>query len=160
MQSNWEKSLDFILEQEGEYTNDPRDPGGETKWGICKKSYPNLDIKNLTKDQAKEIYKKNYWDAVKGDELPDGLDLAMVDMAVNQGVTTAIKLLQKHVGTTEDGILGPMTLAKAKALTPRQILVFLARRIEAYMNLMNKNTKLMCYAINWFFRVVALARRI
>ena len=160
MQSNWEKSVEFVIEQEGEYTNDSNDPGGETKWGISKKSYPTLDIKNLTQDQAKAIYESDYWNLVNGDELPNGLDLAVFDMAVNQGVGTAIKLLQKHLGTKEDGVFGPITLAKAKAITQRQILVFLARRLEAYMTLMTKNTKLLSYAINWFYRVVALANKI
>ncbi len=81
MKENWEKAISFVLKWEGGYSNDPYDSGGETKYGISKRSYPNLDIKNLTLEQAKEIYKRNYWDKIDGDNLPYPRDIIMMDTA-------------------------------------------------------------------------------
>lgn len=107
----FEDALKLVLSFEGGYSNNPKDPGGETNYGISKKSYPNLDIKNITVDQAKEIYRKDYWDKIKGDELPPGLSVIMLDTAVNHGVHKSIVLLQKALGIKADGIIGPQTKA-------------------------------------------------
>ena len=92
--SDFDKAFEHVLGIEGGYVNDPKDPGGETKYGLCKRSYPTVDIKALTIEQAKAIYKRDYWDKVKGDDLPFPLNLFMFDAAVNQGVDPAIKMLQ------------------------------------------------------------------
>lgn len=105
------EALELVLSFEGGYSNNPNDPGGETNFGISKKSYPHLDIKNLTLDQAKEIYKQDYWFKIKGDNLPSGLSMMMLDTAVNHGVHKAIVLLQKALGVKADGIMGPQTMA-------------------------------------------------
>jgi len=89
MEANWTKAIDFVLKWEGGYTHDPLDPGGETNFGISKKSYPDLDIKNLTKEQAVEIYKRDYWLATKCDTLPYPLDIIVFDTAVNMGRSRA-----------------------------------------------------------------------
>lgn len=81
--------VEFILSSEGGYVNDPSDPGGETKFGISKRAYPNVDIKNLTVDGAKAIYKKDYWDAINGDCLDPDMACAAFDTAVNMGVGRA-----------------------------------------------------------------------
>jgi lysozyme family protein len=95
MTSNWPKAISFSLGWEGEYSWDKDDPGGETKWGISKKSYPNLIIKDVTKEQAMEIHKRDRWDAMGCDDLPDKLDICVFDCAMNQGVTRAQIILEQ-----------------------------------------------------------------
>lgn len=86
--------IEFVLAAEGGYVNDKYDSGGETKYGISKKSYPKVDIKNLTLDGAKAIYKKDYWLACRCDELPEPLDIVVFDTAVNMGQGRANGFLQ------------------------------------------------------------------
>jgi lysozyme family protein len=109
---------------EGGYVNDPQDPGGETRYGISKRAYPAEDIAGMTPDRAKVLYFRDYWGPAGCDAAPSALKFHLFDCAVNSGVTTAIKLLQKVVGETQDGILGPRTLqavqsANALRLVPR-----------------------------------------
>ncbi len=159
MPSVWDAAIEFVLSQEGGYTNDPNDSGGETNFGISRKSYPDLELKNLTVDQAKEIYRRDYWSPCRCDNLPWPYSLAVFDMAVNQGVGTAIKTLQETFGVAADGIIGPMTMeAIAKAGSdPRKVKLFLARRLTVYARLMAANPKLLVFARPWSFRVIALA---
>ena len=114
----WQKCLETILHHEGGYVNHPKDPGGETNLGVTKRVYEEWggtkDMKELTVEDVSPIYKKNYWDRVKGDHLPAGLDLCVFDFGVNAGTGRAAKYLQKMIGTTPDGGIGPMTLAKLK----------------------------------------------
>ena len=88
-----------------------------TKYGIAAHAYPNLDIRNLTRDQAAEIYRRDYWGAVRGDELPGGPDVVTFDGAINSGPGRAIKWLQKAVGVTADGGFGPLTMNAVRAVT-------------------------------------------
>jgi lysozyme family protein len=158
--NKWDASIAFVLEMEGGYTLDPNDPGGETKYGISKKAYPNLDIKNLTIDQAKDIYHRDYWNECRCDHLPFPFAVAVFDMAVNQGTGKAIKTLQHTLGVTVDGIMGSMTLDAARNAEPRKLKLFLAHRLEAYEKLMAANQALLVFALNWSFRVLALAEMI
>jgi len=107
---DYNEAVELILEHEGGYVNHPEDPGGETNMGISKRSYPNEDIKGMTKDRAKEIYKQDFWDKVKGDELPAPVALVCFDIAVMSGSRRACRMLQKAVGVKRDGIIGPVTL--------------------------------------------------
>lgn len=125
----FEFAVDFVLLQEDGYVNDPRDPGGETKYGISKKAFPDLDIASLTVTQAKEIYRKQYWNAVQADELPPGVGLMVFDLAVNAGVHRSIILLQRACKVAEDGVLGPLTLEAAKHVDPMSLG---AVRVEFY----------------------------
>lgn len=118
MKENFPKALKFILQSEGGYVNHPSDKGGETNMGIAKKFYPDEDIKNLTVERAGEIYKHDYWDKVKGDWLPSGIDYVVFDSAVNHGAGNAGKFLQKAINRINgqisvDGIIGTGTLGKA-----------------------------------------------
>jgi lysozyme family protein len=88
----FDQAFNVVVGIEAGYVNDPNDPGGETKFGISKRAYPQLDIPNLTLDQAKAIYLRDYWHLCKCDELPMDLALAVFDCAVNQGVSTALKV--------------------------------------------------------------------
>lgn len=110
MINNFPKCLSVILRKEGGYVNDPHDAGGETNMGISKRAFPDIDIKNLDIELASAIYKKYYWNQVKADQLPDGLDLVLFDGAVNSGPTQSVKWLQKALGIKEDGVIGPITL--------------------------------------------------
>ena len=89
------RAFSFIMKMEGGYVNDPHDPGGETKYGISKRSYPHLDIKNLGIMQAYAIYREDYWDAADCDNKPLDVRLAIFDCAVNQGVGAALSLWRK-----------------------------------------------------------------
>lgn len=126
MKENFEPSLKHLLKSEGGFTNDSRDPGnklpdgraGCTMLGVTQASYESFigkrttqeKMKTLTPDDVAPIYRKKYWDAVKGDELPAGLDYLMFDFAVNAGPGRAIKIMQQAIGVPADGVIGRMTL--------------------------------------------------
>jgi lysozyme family protein len=113
--SAFDTAINRLLGNEGGYVNNPADPGGETNWGISKRSYPNLDIATLTREAAIAIYKSDFWDKVDGDALPPGVGFQMLDFAVNSGIGTATRALQRAVGVADDGAFGPMSLAALKA---------------------------------------------
>jgi len=114
MADNFKKCLEIILHHEGGYVNHPKDPGGETNLGVTKRVYEEFggtkDMKDLTVEDVAPIYKKGYWDKLKCDNLPGGLDLCIFDFGVNAGPGRAAKYLQTMIGTTPDGGIGPMTL--------------------------------------------------
>ena len=116
MKVNYDKCLETILHHEGGYVNHPKDPGGETNLGVTKRVYQEhggtKDMKDLLVEDVAPIYKKGYWDKMKGDELPGGLDLCVFDFGVNAGPGRAAKFLQQMIGTVVDGGIGPNTLAK------------------------------------------------
>ncbi len=145
----FEDALEFVLEREGGYVNDSQDPGGETKYGISKRSYPNEDIPNLTKEAAGAIYRRDYWDACRCGELPGGVDLCVFDTAVNQGVFAAIKILQRSANVTADGVLGPATMQAAKSASVAE---FLAQRMMVYA----LNANVHRYGLGWYRRVSAV----
>lgn len=112
--AGFDNSLSAVLKWEGGYVNDPRDPGGETKYGISKRAYPDLDIKSLTPEMAARIYRRDYWDACRCDALPPGLALLVFDAAVNQGVNAAVRMLQSAAHVAVDGKPGPQTIKAAQ----------------------------------------------
>ena len=115
---NYQKCLAMILHHEGGYVNHPKDPGGMTNLGVTKRVYEDWvgysvsehTMQNLTEEDVAPIYKKNYWDRIKADELPSGLDLCVFDFGVNAGTGRAAKYLQNLIGTVADGGIGPNTL--------------------------------------------------
>lgn len=112
MTEGFEKAVELILKHEGGYVNHPDDPGGETNFGIAKRSYPDVDIAKLTENDAKRIYKEDYWDKVRGDQMPAGIALMVFDTAVNMGISRAGKFLQEVVNANPiDGIIGSGTLS-------------------------------------------------
>jgi len=111
--SKFDTAVAFLLAQEGGYSADPDDHGGETNWGISKRAYPNLDILTLTKKDAEEIYRRDYWKKVRGDELPEPLGLVLFDWAVHSGTVTAILSLQRILGVKIDGKFGSETKQSA-----------------------------------------------
>jgi len=111
----FDRAMTFTLRWEGGLVDHPNDPGGLTNFGIAKRSHPDVDIKNLTEEKAKDIYREKYWDKVHGDALAPAVALAVMDYAVNSGTSRSAKTLQKVVGATADGAIGPNTLKKVNA---------------------------------------------
>ena len=108
--SLFNQAVRSVLKHEGGYVNDPSDPGGETKYGITKRSYPHLDIACLAVGDAIAIYRTDFWDRIHGDELPAGLAYFLLDTAVNLGVVQAVRYLQAAAGVPVDSVVGPVTL--------------------------------------------------
>jgi len=134
--TDFDKYFDRLIANEGGYVNHPTDPGGETNFGISKRSYPNLDIKNLTREQAKAIYLRDFWKAGKLDQLPSSLAFQVFDAAVNHGASTAAKFLQKAVGVVADGNIGPATLAAVNSKSvPDLLMLFIAERLDFWRKL-------------------------
>ena len=135
--SNFDKCLQIILHHEGGYVNHPEDPGGMTNLGVTKRVYEDWvgyavsehTMQNLTEEDVAPIYKKNYWDRIKGDILPEGLNLCVFDFGVNAGTGRAAKYLQTMIGTVVDGGIGPMTI---RALDEHVSLIGLQETIEQY----------------------------
>lgn len=113
MKSRFYDAVVLVFNHEGGYVNDPHDAGGETNFGISKRAYPHLNIKDLTREEAQKIYKDDYWNKIRGDSLPFPIALIAFDMAVNMGVKTAIKALQSVLGVRVDGIFGDRTMEAA-----------------------------------------------
>lgn len=113
MSDNFTTCVNRVLAREGGYAPaSPNDPGGETNFGIAKRYHPSLDIKNLTRAAAVQIYFDEYWKPIRGDELPLAVAFHLMDFAVNSGVSPAVKALQSALGVKPDGILGPVTMDK------------------------------------------------
>lgn len=115
MTPKFKNAVTVILRHEGGYINHPSDPGGETKYGISKRAYPELDIKNLTKEDAEMLYYADYWQPLKCEALPTGIALVLFDMGVNMGNRAAVKCIQRAVMVKDDGVIGPMTRAAVSA---------------------------------------------
>jgi lysozyme family protein len=133
--SDFPRAFQIILDHEGGYVDHPDDPGGETNFGISKRSYPQLDIKNLTKKDAADIYRRDFWGACRCDEINWPLNLYLFDSAVNQGVGTAITILQRALGVRLDGVIGPETLAAANAARDSIGSDFMTERALTYTRL-------------------------
>lgn len=150
----WESAFDLLMQNEGGYVNDPNDAGGKTKYGISKASYPNEDIANLTLERAKQIYKRDYWNRCKCDQLPDALSVAVFDFAVNSPAKTAIKKLQKALGVTQDGIIGNQTIGAANRLNPRKVLEeYKQIRLKYIDDIIKRDKKKEKYRKGWNNRI-------
>ena len=148
---NWfEACFEKLISHEGGYVWDSRDPGGETKFGISKRAYPQVDIKNLTLGAAKEIYKRDYWDRAQCDKLPPSVAYVLFDAAVNSGIGQAIRFLQRAVNVADDGAIGPMTLAAVTRLDAESVC---ARYIGQRLDFMTKLTTWDVYGKGWSRRL-------
>lgn len=151
--SAFDSAFATVVGLEGGYTNDPRDPGGETRYGISKRANPDLDIKNLTLDQAKARYLANYWQPAGCTDLPPFAALLAFDCSVNQGPEVALQFMQSAVGVKVDGELGPKTRAAFAAVRPVELAKFMALRAARYVTDKNFAT----YGHGWFNRLFELA---
>ena len=130
MKQNFEECMARLLEHEGGYVWHAQDPGGETNFGVTRATYEQYvgrqvmdgEMEGLTHDDVYPIYKENYWDTVRGDDLPSGVDWSTFDWAVNSGKSRASKALQRIVGVEADGGIGPMTLQAVAEMTPEEII--------------------------------------
>lgn len=148
MLSNWEKSFHLVISHEGGFSDDPRDNGnklpdgrpGSTMLGCTQANWENFigrkvthdEMRRLTKEDVKPLYKKNYWDAVMGDVLCAGLDYAAFDFAINAGPSRSRKLIQKSLGITADGIFGKQTLKAIKESNGADLIEKFSKEKEAY----------------------------
>ena len=151
-----DKMLEWIIRMEGGYVNDPVDPGGETKYGISKKAYPTIDIKNLTPDMAKRLYKLDYYDKYCAglDAVPAFL---VFDCAVNSGGHRAITILQQALRITADGDLGPVTREAANSADIETVLKdYLTHRARFYHDLVESKPQLEKFLNGWFRRLFML----
>lgn len=127
----FDEVFDRVIGHEGGYVDNPDDPGGETAFGISKRSYPYLDIKNLTRDGAKAIYQRDFWQRLHADALPDSVRFQLFDFAVNSGIETAIRYLQRAVGVADDGHWGPISQRAASMMSESDLVMLLnAERLE------------------------------
>ena len=162
--STFEKSFLFVLKWEGGYVNDPNDPGGETKYGISKRAYPTLDIKNLTIEQAKNIYFKDYWIRNRCDkiaELSPKLAFVLFYASVNLGHKRAAKLLQKAINRQKksilvvDGIVGSKTLETLSSCDVEMCFeTYCMLHISYYIKLVQKHKSLKRYLFGWLNRTI------
>jgi len=142
--------LERVLGHEGGFSLDPKDPGnwtfgrvgaGElrgTKWGISANAYPTLDIKNLSVEQAAHLYEIDYLDPLKADRYSDGVAFQLFDFAVNSGIQTATRRLQRALGVADDGVIGPITQAALIARSESDvIMLLLAERLDFMSSLSN-----------------------
>ena len=157
---HFEAAAALVIRHEGGYVNDPKDAGGETKFGISKRSYPHLDIKRLTYQDAMNIYKRDYWDAGKF-ALLDNRELAcrVFDLAVNCGTGTAVKLLQRACNLLNgaslfsldvDGVLGPKTAQEINGFSHPKALLMALRHLAAARYVSLKQPR---FLTGWFNRL-------
>lgn len=146
----WDKAFDLLMINEGGYVNDPNDAGGETKYGISKKAYPNLNIADLTLDEAKAIYFRDYWLKCKCDKLPDCLSVAVFDYSVNSGIKRAVKTLQSVLGVTVDGIIGNQTIGASMS---KPLKITLEKYQNERMDFLMSLSSFQRYGKGWTARV-------
>lgn len=157
--AQFERAIPLLLEHEGGYVNDPADPGGETKFGISRRSYPDLDIAALTREQAEDIYRRDFWRY--DDFIEQGVATKVFDMAVNMGAAKAHTLLQVALNglgdrVAVDGRLGPQTRAAVNRSDGRRLLQELrATQAVFYARLVLRKPRLEKFLRGWMRRAVA-----
>lgn len=134
MSDTFDKALAIVLGQEGGDSDHSEDPGGFTRYGISQVAHPTVDVRNLTREGAGEIYRAEYWTPTQCDELPAPIALIVFDCAVNQGRLIAGRLLQEAVGATVDGAIGPRTLASVyRQPVDRLVRRYMTLRAQRYI---------------------------
>lgn len=165
MKANFDASFAQVMKSEGGYVNDAADHGGETNLGVTIGAWGAYlgraiqpgEMKALTLDTVKPFYKTMYWDKVKCDDLPAGVDYAVFDFAVNAGVARAAKFLQRAVGAVDDGVVGPNTLFLVKKTTPGKLLEnFTEQKEKFYNTLAEKNPTQQKFLKGWMNRVASV----
>lgn len=159
------RCVEFVIKEEGGFVNDPNDPGGATKFGVSIRAHRDdigdldgdgdidaADVQLVSIEQAIEIYHDEYWQAIRGDDLPAHLAVVLLDTAVNCGKVTAIKMLQRVVGVEDDGVFGPVTMSKA--LLPEAVSRLIVERELYYRGL----KKFPLYGKGWLARLYRAKR--
>jgi lysozyme family protein len=162
MNSNFDACFDRVMQSEGGYVWDKDDAGGETNLGVTAGAWAAYlgrpiepgEMKALTKDTVKPFYKQMYWDKVKGDDLPAGVDYVVFDFAVNAGVARAAKFLQRSVGAADDGVIGGGTLGKVAVTNKQRLLATFADQKQRFYNgLALSNPSQQKFLKGWLARV-------
>lgn len=153
--ATFEFAVQFVLREEGGYSNDPNDPGGETNFGISKRYHPNLDIKALTVNDATDIYRTEYWLKYQCNNIPAPLSVILLDSLVNPGTDAAIRCLQEAFKLLPaDGVMGPNTLRMAQRAVLSDVDRFTIKRIRYYMS----RPGFAMYGDGWLARAVRCHR--
>lgn len=145
MNDNFEQALATVLKSEGGYVNNPKDSGGMTNLGVTKRTYEQYighpvdeeTMRGLTPDDVGPLYKSMFWDAVRGDQLPDGVDYCVFDVAVNSGPTKAIKLLQGAVGTPQTGQISDRDVQLANAADLEELIAKICNERLVFLQSLN-----------------------
>jgi len=162
MKDNFDACFDRVIQSEGGYVNDPADAGGETNLGVTAGAWGAYlgrpinsgEMQALTKDTVKPFYRQMYWDKVKGDDLPAGVDYVVFDFAVNAGVSRAAKFLQRSVGAVDDGVIGNGTLGKVAVTNKQRLLAAFADQKQRFYNgLALSNPSQQKFLKGWLARV-------
>jgi lysozyme family protein len=169
MKHNWQQAFEQMLASEGGFTADERDNGnklpdgrkGSTMLGVTQFNWEQHvghqvthdDMRKLTPDDVEPLYKKKYWDVVRADELPSGIDYLVFDMGVNAGPGRSIKIMQTALGVTPDGGFGPMTMAAVQAIDPVTLIERFSAEKEAFYRGLDQFTT---YGTGWLNRVAAV----
>jgi lysozyme family protein len=172
MISNWQKAFEQMLASEGGFTDDERDPGnnlpdgrkGSTMLGVTQFNWEqhtghevtHEQMRKLTPADVEPLYKKKYWDVVRADELPSGIDYVLFDMGVNAGPGRSIKLAQATVGVPADGGLGPITMAAILAADPAEFIEKFSAEKEAFYRSLNTFET---FGKGWLNRVAAVKQK-
>lgn len=162
MRDNFAASLAAVLVHEGGYVNHPKDPGGATNKGVTQRVYddwrqknglPFRSVKELEQSELEDIYRRQYWDAVRGDDLPAGVDYCVFDFAVNSGANRAARYLQEAVRVAADGQIGPVTLAAVAAADPSKLVEAIS---DARLGFLQRLTTFDTFGKGWTRRVEAV----
>lgn len=130
------RAVAFVLSREGEWSDDPADPGSRTRFGVSSRAHPDVDLEALTRERAILFYRAAYWDKAKCDQLPWPLALVLFDGAVNHGIIPATRFLQQALHIEVDGVVGPETIAAARSAPALDVVAeTLARRAVLYATL-------------------------
>jgi lysozyme family protein len=159
--SRFQQAVELVLQHEGGFVDHPKDPGGATKFGITRETLSRAqerpasveDVRELARAEAEAIYRRLYWDVLRADELPPGVDLAVFDFAVNSGPVRAARMLQIVLGVTADGIIGPVTLRAACEADPAETIRRLTR---ARLGFLGRLAAWPVFGRGWRRRVLAV----
>ncbi len=161
--ATWPKAFAAVLRHEGGYVNHPKDPGGMTNLGVTKRVWEEwvghpvdeAAMRALTPAMVEPLYRAKYWNAVRGDELPAGVDMCVFDVAVNSGPGRAARLLQAAVGAAVDGGIGPKTVAVAVAKPPAETIDAICDGREAFLRSLPVFST---FGVGWLARVERVRR--
>jgi lysozyme family protein len=159
--SRFEQAVELVLQHEGGFVQHPRDPGGATTFGITRETLSRTQgrpasidhVRSLTRHEAVSIYRRHYWDAVRAEELPPGLDLAVFDLAVNSGPVRAARMLQTVLGVEADGIVGSVTLEATHKADATQVI---RRLTQARLGFLARLATWPVFGRGWRRRVLAV----
>ncbi len=154
--ADFKQAFDLVIGNEGGYINDPDDPGGETRYGISKRSYPGEDIANLSIERAEALYKRDFWIPIFGDQIENqGIANSIFDFAVNAGLHVSEELAQIVVRTPVDGTIGKQTLQAINNINIDMFLFsFKVEKIKRYIVICNKRPESKKYFFGWVVRAL------